>query len=66
VAVYMESGREREAREIWDAFPDMSRLINISQRRSFAPYKDSMIRDRFIDALRRAPGGTHGPGQGAP
>jgi adenylate cyclase len=68
VAVYMETGREQEAREIWDAFPDMSRLINISQRRSHAPHKDSMIRDHYIDALRRAgsSGGTHGPGQGAP
>jgi adenylate cyclase len=60
VAVYMESGRYQEAREIWHAFPDMSQLINISQRRQHSPYKDRMIRDRYIDALRRAgsSGGT--------
>jgi adenylate cyclase len=59
-AVYIETGREREAREIWNAFPDMGRLINISQRRSHAPHKDRMIRDRYIDALRRvgSSGGT--------
>ena len=54
VAVYMESGKDQEARAIWEAFPDMSRLINISGRRQHSPHKDAMIRDRYIDALRRA------------
>jgi adenylate cyclase len=54
VAVYMESGREPEARAIFAQFPDMRRLINISERRSHSPHKDEMIRQKYIDALRRA------------
>jgi tetratricopeptide (TPR) repeat protein len=60
VAVYMECGREPEARALFAEFPDMHRHITISQRRQQAPYKDQEIRGRYIDALRRAgsPGGT--------
>jgi adenylate cyclase len=55
VAVYMEAPlREQEGRALFAEFPDMRRLININQRRQFAPYKDQWIRDRFIDALSRA------------
>jgi tetratricopeptide (TPR) repeat protein len=54
VAVYMESGREPEARALFDAFPDMRPHITLSQRRPQAPYKDQALRDRYIDALRRA------------
>jgi RNA polymerase sigma factor (sigma-70 family) len=54
VAVYMESGRELEARALFAEFPDMRRHITISQRRQQAPYKDPAMRDRYIDALRRA------------
>jgi adenylate cyclase len=60
VLVYMETGREPEARALFDEFPDMRGHITISQRRQQAPYKDQAIRGRYIDALRRAgsSGGT--------
>jgi hypothetical protein len=69
VLVYMETGREPEARALFDEFPDMRGHITISQRRQQAPYKDQAqarspgepsMRDRYIDALRRAgsSGGT--------
>jgi TolB-like protein/class 3 adenylate cyclase/Tfp pilus assembly protein PilF len=52
--VYMESGQEPKAQALFAEFPDMRRHITISQRRQQAPYKDQWIRDRYIDALRRA------------
>jgi adenylate cyclase len=60
VPVYMESGQEPKARELFAQFPDMHRHITISQRRQQAPYKDPAMRERYIDALRRAgsSGGT--------
>jgi adenylate cyclase len=60
VAVYMETGREPEARAMFDEFPDMRPLIDLNQQRQVAPYKDQWIRNRYIDALRRAgsSGGT--------
>jgi tetratricopeptide (TPR) repeat protein len=54
VAVYMESGREPEARAMFTEFPAMRRHITTSQRRMQGPYKDPAMRDRYIDALRRA------------
>jgi adenylate cyclase len=52
--VYMESGQEPKAQALFAEFPDMRRHITISQRRQQAPYKDQWIRERYIDALRRA------------
>jgi TolB-like protein/class 3 adenylate cyclase len=52
--VYMESGQEPKARGLFAEFPDMRRHITISQRRQQAPYKDQWIRERYIDALKRA------------
>jgi hypothetical protein len=54
VPVYMESGQEPKARALFAEFLDMHRHITISQRRQQAPYKDQWIRERYIDALRRA------------
>ena len=54
VLVYMETGREPEARALFDEFPDMRGHITISQRRQQAPYKELWIRDLYIDALRKA------------
>ena len=58
--VYMESGQEPKAQALFAEFPDMRRHITIGQRRQQAPYKDQWIRERYIDALRRAgsSGGT--------
>jgi tetratricopeptide (TPR) repeat protein len=58
--VYMESGQEPKAQALFAQFPDMHRHITISQRRQQAPYKDPAMRERYIDALRRAgsSGGT--------
>jgi adenylate cyclase len=52
--VYMETGQEPRARALFAEFPDMRRHITIGQRRQQAPYKDQWIRERYIDALRRA------------
>jgi adenylate cyclase len=52
--VYMESGQEPKAQALFAQFPDMHRHITISQRRQQAPYKDPAMRERYIDALRRA------------
>jgi tetratricopeptide (TPR) repeat protein len=54
VPVYMESGQESKARGLFAEFPDMRRHITISQHRKQAPYKDQWIRERYIDALKRA------------
>jgi hypothetical protein len=64
VAVYMESGQEPLAREIFAQSPDMLRLIDIGKRRVQAPYRDRVviddvpaplrIRDLYIGALSRA------------
>jgi tetratricopeptide (TPR) repeat protein len=54
VAVYMESGRETEARAIFAQSPDMLRLINISQRRMQGPHIDLEMQRRYITALRTA------------
>jgi tetratricopeptide (TPR) repeat protein len=53
-AVYMETYQEREARALFAGSPDMRPHISISRRRQQAPYKDRVMRDRYIDALRRA------------
>jgi adenylate cyclase len=52
--VYMESGQEPKAQALFAADPEMMRHITISQRRQQAPYKDQWLRERYIDALRRA------------
>jgi adenylate cyclase len=52
--VYMETGQEPKAQALFAEFPDMRRHITIGQRRPQAPYKDQWIRERYIDALRRA------------
>jgi adenylate cyclase len=54
VPVYMESGQEPKAQALFAQFPDMRRHITISQRRQQVPYKDPAMRERYIDALRRA------------
>jgi adenylate cyclase len=54
VAVYMESGRDAEARAIWAEFPDMRRLIDVDKRRQFAPYKNPQLKNLFVAALRKA------------
>jgi hypothetical protein len=53
-AVYMESGKEPEAKELYRLDQDMSQHITISQRRQQAPYKDQMLKGLYISALRRA------------
>ena len=53
-AVYMETYQEQAARDLFAESADMHRHITVSQHRQRAPYKDEALRDRYIDALRRA------------
>jgi tetratricopeptide (TPR) repeat protein len=52
VAVYFESGQGEKAREEWDSFPSMDRLIDLEKRRQFAPYRDEALTQRIVAALR--------------
>jgi adenylate cyclase len=53
-AVYMESGKEPQAKELFRLYQDMSQHVTIGQRRQQAPYKDQMLKGLYISALRRA------------
>jgi tetratricopeptide (TPR) repeat protein len=55
-AVYVESGQDRKARDLFAADPHMRRHIDIvdRQRRRQAPYWDPEMTQRYISALRTA------------
>jgi adenylate cyclase len=53
-AVYMESGKEPQAKELFRSYQDMSQHVTIGKRRQQAPYKDQMLKGLYISALRRA------------
>jgi adenylate cyclase len=56
VAVYIEVGREKEAREEMATLLGMGRPQSVQNVRRVAPYKDATIRDRLLEAWRRAGG----------
>jgi tetratricopeptide (TPR) repeat protein len=55
-ASLVELGRVEEARQLWQRFPDMPGLIEISARRPHAPHRDRWIGANYIQALRVAAG----------